>query len=442
MAKKKKTKSILDLVGGAFKEQTKARAKPKAKKVKKKKAKPKKAKPKKKTKPKKKAEPKKKKPVKKVKKKPKPKAKPIPKPKVEPAPKPKPRPEKKVEGKSFLELLSSKATEERIKLKSKLTPKAEAKPKPKVKAKPEAKPKLKEVEPAPELEEEEERVKPKIKTKKDLPKHEQDVIKAEVKAAKLLTLTKGKKKRKGKLEILKVGVSHFDKLIGDNGLERGSTVLVSGGCGTGKTTFALQSLYYGATHGERGIFVSFEEEVDKIKIHMKKNFGWDFDALEKKGLIKFIQLDPIKVARKVEAARLSEGGELRIKIKPIEMPFVPDRLAVDSLSALSIAFEDEENYRKYIRQLFETFETYNGLTFVLTETEQNPIVYSRAGIEEFLADGVVVLYNIKVRTHRENALEILKLRSSSHEKKLVPYTITKKGIIISLARKLEHETFV
>jgi len=265
--------------------------------------------------------------------------------------------------------------------------------------------------------------------------HEMEVLKAEIKASELLK----EKRRKRKYEILKVGVSKFDELIADKGLERGSTLLISGGCGTGKTTFALQSLYYGAKHNQKGIYISFEEEIEKIKMHMKKNFSWDFYKLEDKGLIKFIQLDPIKVARKVEALRAKAAGTLRIEIKPLVLPFIPDRIAVDSLSALSIAFEEEENYRRYIRTLFETLESYNSINFVLSETEQNPVIYSRAGIEEFLADGVVVFYNLKIRDRRENALEILKLRSSAHVKKLIPYKITSNGFEIHPEKKLELE---
>ena len=109
---------------------------------------------------------------------------------------------------------------------------------------------------------------------------------------------------------------------------------------------------------------------------------------------------------------------------------VPDRVVVDSLSALSIAFEKEEIYRKYLRELFEALEASKAVSFVLSETEQNPKVYSRTGVEEFLADGVIVLYNMKKDGKRENALEILKLRSSRHRKGLIPYTFSKTGIDI------------
>lgn len=231
-------------------------------------------------------------------------------------------------------------------------------------------------------------------------------------------------------QLLPTRVDTFDELLSDRGLERGSTILVSGGAGTGKTTFSLQSLYHGALNGEKGIYLSFEEQPEKIRLHMKKNYDMDFEPLEKKGLIAIIKVDPAVIARSLEETLMEKQGELKISLKKIRFPFVPDRICVDSLSALSIAFEKEEVYRKYLRELFESLESTKAVSFVLTETEQNPTVYSRTGVEEFLADGVMVLYNLKKKTKRENALEILKLRSGKHKKGLVSYRFGSKGIEI------------
>jgi len=233
------------------------------------------------------------------------------------------------------------------------------------------------------------------------------------------------------VEIMPTRVDRFDELIKDGGLERGSTTLISGGTGTGKTTFSLQSMYHGALRGEKGIFISFEEEPAKIKQHMLKNFGWDFYKLEKQGVFGFLKLDPAKIARTVEGKIAEKSGTLKIKVQDIELPFKPDRLCLDSLSALSIAFEDEDNYRKYIRELFEFLESYNSVNLVIAETQQNPKIYSKTGVEEFLADAVIVFYNVKREGFRKNALEILKLRSGEHVKKMVPYKIGPNGIEIS-----------
>ncbi len=75
-------------------------------------------------------------------------------------------------------------------------------------------------------------------------------------------------------------------------------------------------------------------------------------------------------------------------------------------------------------------EKIGATSLLITETEQVPKIFSTTGVEEFLAGGVVVLYNLKHGNVRENALEILKLRGASHQKKIVSYQITGKGITV------------
>ncbi len=247
-------------------------------------------------------------------------------------------------------------------------------------------------------------------------------------------------------EVLPVRVSDFDKLIARGGLKRGNTIMVSGGCGTGKTTFGMQSLYNAALNGGKGVYLTLEEKAEKMKENMMHNFGWDLDSMQREGKIAIINIDPLTIARSVEAALTRERGGLYIELEQAELPFQfnfpfkPDRVVVDSLSALSIAFmENRQAYRMYLRHLFSTLEKYNSVNFVLGETEQEPGVYSRSGIEEFLADGVVVFYNIKTHNIREKALEILKLRDSDHEKRLVPYKIGPNGIEIYINQELFRE---
>jgi KaiC/GvpD/RAD55 family RecA-like ATPase len=107
----------------------------------------------------------------------------------------------------------------------------------------------------------------------------------------------------------------------------------------------------------------------------------------------------------------------------------PYFIALDSLSALESAFiKRPEGYRIYVEQIFRLFEKVGATTFLITETEEAPVRYSRTGIEEFLADGVIVLYNTKVRGQRVQAIEILKLRGAKHERRIVPLQITSNGM--------------
>jgi KaiC/GvpD/RAD55 family RecA-like ATPase len=126
-------------------------------------------------------------------------------------------------------------------------------------------------------------------------------------------------------------------------------------------------------------------------------------------------------------------GELLINIEPIIFPkdFDPDFIVLDSLTAIASAFvEKEESYRIYIEQLFRFFEKSRATTFLITETEQVPHIYSTRGVEEFLADGVIVLYNIKSGNVRERAIEVLKMRRAQHLTKIVAMTIGTKGVQI------------
>jgi circadian clock protein KaiC len=229
-------------------------------------------------------------------------------------------------------------------------------------------------------------------------------------------------------EVLPIRVDSFDKLVSSHGFERGSIVLIAGGAGTGKTTFCFQSLFESALAGEKCIYISFEEEPEKIKKHMKNSYGWDVAPLEKKGDFAILKFDPLKVAKTVEAMLEKQSGELLIEMAELELPFKPDRLVIDSLSALSITFESEQKFRRYVKELFDLLEGYNCVSLVISETTQDPTIYSAQGIDEFLADVVIVFYNIKIRNRRMNAAEILKIRSAKQVKGLIPYTLCETGI--------------
>lgn len=59
-----------------------------------------------------------------------------------------------------------------------------------------------------------------------------------------------------------------------------------------------------------------------------------------------------------------------------------------------------------------------------------PTIFSTTGVEEFLADGVIVLYHFKQGNVRENGIEVLKLRGAKHQKKIVALQITDEGIVV------------
>lgn len=241
------------------------------------------------------------------------------------------------------------------------------------------------------------------------------------------------KEKKGKSNIgyAKTGVPGFDELF-DNGIPLRNSVIVAGGAGSGKTIFCLQTLINKSKEGKKCLYMTLEEREDRLIEHME-GFGWKPDDLIKKGKLKIVRMNPFDITRNVDAMLAKQKGELLIEVDPVIIPrdFKPDFIVIDSLTAIASAFTNkDESYRIYIEQLFRFLERMGTTSFLITETEQVPKIYSTTGVEEFLADGVIVLYNIKRGDVRENAIEVLKMRGEKHQKKIVAMQITGEGIMV------------
>jgi circadian clock protein KaiC len=232
--------------------------------------------------------------------------------------------------------------------------------------------------------------------------------------------------------VIRIGVPGFDELIA-NGIPKGSQILISGGPGTSKSTFCIQALYNLAKSGKKCLFLSFEESNENILRNMK-NFGLDYDEVKDNLMIK--NMDPFKMSRSIETLLAQARGELLIEVNEaknmIPENFDAEIVVVDSLSAISAGFfGKEEGYRAYVAQIFETFRKLKLTSFLITEIEYSTTRYSKNGVEEFLADGVFVFYNLRQGNQRMNATEIVKLRGTQHIKRIVPFkVISGQGIVV------------
>jgi len=233
-------------------------------------------------------------------------------------------------------------------------------------------------------------------------------------------------------EFVKTDISGFDQLL-EKGIPKGSTTLLCGGPGSGKTIMGLQILNNAASKGEKCIYMTFEENEEKLRHHME-DFGWDWKKLEKEGNLVIKRFDAFSITRSVEALLEKVKGELMIDVVPILFPkgFIPDRVVIDSLTAIASAFYGrEETYRIYIEQLFRLLESTGATSFLITESNQIPVKITESGVEEFLADGVIILYNMKSGNVRESAIEVLKLRGAAFQKKIVAMKVESgKGIVV------------
>lgn len=243
------------------------------------------------------------------------------------------------------------------------------------------------------------------------------------------TLEKSPEKRNK--TFVETGIPGFDELM-DEGIPEGNSIILAGGAGSGKTIFCLQTLVNHSTKGEKCLYMSFEESKESLIEHMD-DFGWEPRKLMDEGNLRIERFNPFDITRNVDALLAQQKGELLIDIDPMIIPedFKPSFIVIDSLTAIASAFTGkEDSYRIYIEQLFRFFEKIGATSFLITETEQIPKIFSQTGVEEFLADGVIVIYSIKHGNVRENAIEVLKLRGASHKKKIVAMQITGKGVVV------------
>ena len=251
------------------------------------------------------------------------------------------------------------------------------------------------------------------------------------------------------------GITGFDKLF-KNGIPKGSSILIAGGAGSGKTNFCLQILAHHASKGKKCYYMGFKEPANKLKQYMK-NFGWHPTKLTSSGNLKIkrfltseIYYYDKKSGSDIQAMMTKEVDPLLMELEPLtiaeDVESKPDFIVLDSLTALSSAFRGkEQSYRFYVERLFRFFEKIGSTNFLITETKQMPEIFSPTGVEEFLADGVIVFYNIRRKNIRENAIEVLKMHGEKHQKRIVPMQITDKGIEVfaeqDIIENLEVEQF-
>ncbi len=209
----------------------------------------------------------------------------------------------------------------------------------------------------------------------------------------------------------------MDKLI-QGGFEKGSIILVSGGTGTGKTIFGLQFLYEGAKKGERVLYVTFEESASDLKKDAKV-LGMDVEKFGNKFMIK--EYPPF-------------GFEDFLSDLPNLLKKKVSRLVVDSISAFGIYIKDPFELRKKIYNFAQLVKEAGVTSLMLSEITGESTMnvqtasFSRFGVEEFVADGVVVLHYAGLGGGYDRSIQIVKMRRTRHARGLFPMKITDQGI--------------
>ena len=232
------------------------------------------------------------------------------------------------------------------------------------------------------------------------------------------------------------GISGMDDITG-GGLPKGRPTLVSGSAGCGKTLLAMEFLVNGAVQfDEPGVFIAFEENAEELAQNVA-SLGFDLkDLIKQKKLI----IDYIRIERN----EIEEAGEYDLDGLFIRLGHALDsikakRVALDTIEVLFGALKNQGVLRAELHRLFRWLKD-KGVSAIVT-AERGDGRMTRHGLEEFVADCVILLDHRVTEQLSTRRMRIVKYRGTLHGTNEYPFLIGRNGIsvlpITSLA--LEHE---
>jgi len=219
------------------------------------------------------------------------------------------------------------------------------------------------------------------------------------------------------------GIAGLDEITG-GGLPRGRTTLIVGSPGCGKTLLAMQFLTYGARElGEPGVCLGFEETAEKLAANLS-SLGVDLPSLTRR---KKILVDHVWIDRK----EIEETGEynldgLFVRLGHAVKTTGARRVVMDGIETLFAGLSDEAVLRSELRRLFAWLDDHN-LTAIVTG-ERGDRTFTRHGLEEYIADCVILLDHRVTQEISTRRLRIVKYRGSSHGTDEYPFLIDDDGI--------------
>ncbi|MFZ2061539.1 MAG: circadian clock protein KaiC [Candidatus Binatus sp.] len=228
-----------------------------------------------------------------------------------------------------------------------------------------------------------------------------------------------------RLEKAPTGITGLDEVT-LGGLPRGRATLICGSAGCGKTMLAVEFLVNGVRdYGEPGVFVAFEETKDELVVN-SASLDFDLGQLVRQGklAIDHIHIDPNEIA---ETGDYDLEG-LFIRLKYAIESVGAKRVVLDTIETLFSGFTNTALLRAEIRRLFQFLKSFGVTAIVTGERGENAL--TRFGLEEYVADCVILLdhrVNDQITTRR---MRIVKYRGSSHGTNEYPFIIDEQGFSV------------
>jgi len=237
--------------------------------------------------------------------------------------------------------------------------------------------------------------------------------------------------RSGDRDRCGTGIDGFDTVL-YGGIPRANTVLLTGSCGTGKTSLALEFLIHGALKGENSLFISVTENSEKMLANIIP-YNFFEESLIKSGKLVFVDLPVMYERLGMTKAELTmeEIDLLVAAIASLVRELGTKRLVIDSITSVCYKLKTSEKIRDFILKLSKALTDVDCTSILVSEMSAQASSYSMFGVEEAISDGIVLMANMERRGDLLITLQVIKMRGTMHSRAKYVLDLTPEGVLLA-----------
>ena len=220
------------------------------------------------------------------------------------------------------------------------------------------------------------------------------------------------------------GIAELDALLG-GGIETGSSTLILGPAGLGKSLIGFQFAAAAINRGEKAALFAFDEELGLL-FRRTKAMGIDLEASHEEGKL---------IVEQVDAAELSPG-EFSHRVRRFVEDNAVQTVIIDSLNGYQQAMPEEQSLILHMHELLQ-FLNRSGIATFLTVAQHGLVGDMKTPVDvTYLADTVILLRFFEADGRVRRAISVIKKRTGAHEDTIREFRIGNRGL--SLGAPLHH----